>query len=130
MRESFGQGIRSYALAVIATGIVALIRLAVSSAAGNFTPLIPFVVAVVLSASYGGLKPGLLATGLSALAADYLFIPAHHSLIIESLTGEVALCVFVLTGILISIACESLRKTQRRLRHSLESERQLQASLA
>src|SRR5689334_6981307 len=107
MRESFGQSVRPYVLAVIATEIVAFIRLAVSSVAGNFAPLIPFVAAVVMSASYGGLKPGLLATALSALAADYLFIPTHHSLDVETLNAGVALGVFAVTGILISIACES-----------------------
>jgi K+-sensing histidine kinase KdpD len=92
--------VRAYAIAIGATVAVALIRLIVSDTVGNFAPLIPFLIAVVISTGYGGLKPGLLATVLSALAADYLFIPARHSLRLGSVTGAVALTVFLVIGIL------------------------------
>jgi two-component system sensor histidine kinase/response regulator len=103
-----------------ATGLIALIRLTVSDVAGNFAPFIPFVIAVVVSAWYGGLKPGLLATALSLIAADYLFVPTQHSLRIESLTGSVTLAVLAVAGLFINMTCESLH----RARHLLEEERE------
>jgi PAS domain S-box-containing protein len=47
------------------------------AAIGTF---ITFYPAVILAAATGGLRPGLLAAGLSVLAADYLFIPPVLSL--------------------------------------------------
>lgn len=128
---------RPHAVAIGATGFVALVRLTVSDTAGNFAPLIPFVMAVVIAAWYGGLVPGYLATTLSTLAADYLFVPTQHTLRIESLTGGVALGAFVVTGVLITLACESLHRSRRslqseqeNLRRSLEAQRKLQEALA
>ena len=132
----FRQPARAIAVAIGATAAVAISRLIVSDTLGNFAPLIPFVISVVIAAWYGGLKPGLLATALSAVAADYLFIPTQHSLHLANATGAVALALFIVTGILISWTCESLHrarrlleKEQQTLRTSLAAQVQLQAAL-
>jgi PAS domain S-box-containing protein len=43
------------------------------------TPVVIFVIAIVLSAYVGGLAPGLLATVLSTLAAYYFILPPAHA---------------------------------------------------
>jgi C4-dicarboxylate-specific signal transduction histidine kinase len=43
-------------------------------------PVSLFLCAVILSAWFGGIGPGLLATALSALAFNYYFLPPIHSL--------------------------------------------------
>jgi K+-sensing histidine kinase KdpD len=43
---------------------------------------------VVLSAWYGGLGPGLLATALAALIADYHFVHPIHSFDVHQLAGR------------------------------------------
>src|SRR4029077_6988942 len=43
-------------------------------------PVSLLLCAVILSAWFGGIGPGLLATALSALAFDYYFLPPIHSL--------------------------------------------------
>src|ERR1700680_4036152 len=43
-------------------------------------PVSLFLCAVILSAWFGGVWPGLLATALSALAFYYYFLPPIHSL--------------------------------------------------
>jgi signal transduction histidine kinase/CheY-like chemotaxis protein len=136
MPRIFWRPMRAYAIAVGATGAVALARLLVSDTVGNFVPLIPFLISVVIAAWYGGLKPGLVATVLGALAADYLLTPTQHSLRVESATGAVALTMFVLIGVLISWAYESLHRVrrllerkQRNLRVNMKAQRRLQAEM-
>jgi K+-sensing histidine kinase KdpD len=58
----------------------------------TFLPLILGVTmlcaSVVLSAWYGGLGPGLLATALAALIADYHFVHPIHSFDVHQLAGR------------------------------------------
>jgi signal transduction histidine kinase len=73
----------------------------------------PFLAAIMVSAWYGGLGPGLLATGLSAIALN-LLLPASY---FPGTSWEDAsrLGVFVLAALLIS----SLNARQRRLERAL-----------
>jgi signal transduction histidine kinase/CheY-like chemotaxis protein len=126
----------AYAIAIGATGAIALIRILVSDTVGNFVPLVPFLISVVMAAWCGGLKPGLVATALGAVAADYLFIPTQHTLRVESIAGAVALAMFVSIGVLISWAYESLHRArrlleskQRNLRINMKAQRKLQTAL-
>jgi signal transduction histidine kinase/CheY-like chemotaxis protein len=136
-RTPLQQSVRGYAIAIGATAAVTAIRMAILGTVGNFAPIVSFTIAVMIAAWYGGLKPGLLATALSALAADYLYIPASHSFRIQSVSGAVALGVLVFAGVLISLLCESLHVTRRRLeaeqenlRRSIEVQRQMREALA
>src|ERR1700740_1849079 len=47
-------------------------------------PVSLFLCAVILSAWFGGIGPGLLATVLSALAFNYYFLPPIHSLTLKT----------------------------------------------
>ena len=123
-RTPFQQSLWGYLIAIGATAAIATIRLTISENVGNFAPISTFTVAVVIAAWYGGLGPGLMATVLSALAADYLFTPFQYSFRIESLSGAVTLGVMVFTGVLLSLLCESLHRTRRRLEAEQENLRQ------
>jgi C4-dicarboxylate-specific signal transduction histidine kinase len=46
-------------------------------------PVSLFLCAIMLSALFGGLRPGLLAVALSLLAFDYYFVPPSYSLAME-----------------------------------------------
>jgi len=136
-RTPIQRSILGYLVAIGATVAVGLIRFAVSGMVGDFAPVITFTIAVTIAAWYGGLGPGLLATAASLLAADYLFVPARHSLHVLSVSGAVALGVLAFSGVLISLLCESLHRTRRRLeaeqenlRQSLEAQRQMREALA
>jgi signal transduction histidine kinase len=76
-----------------------------------------FFAAVALSAWYGGLGPGLLATGLSVLALDYFFVPPVYALGV-GLADAVRLGLFALVAILIS----SLDEARRRLEATAQEE--------
>jgi PAS domain S-box-containing protein len=74
-----------------------------------------FIPAVALSAYYGGLWPGLLATLLSALAGTYFLAESYPSLAITSAPQAVGLVMFVLAGVIISGLSESLHRARRRI---------------
>jgi signal transduction histidine kinase/CheY-like chemotaxis protein len=114
-RSSFQHTALGYLIAIGATAAVAAVRLAVSSTLGDYSPVISFTISVMIAAWYGGLKPGLLATVLSVLAADYLFVPARHTLYVQSVSVAVSLTMLGFAGLLISLLCESLHRTRRRL---------------
>ncbi|WP_392535046.1 ATP-binding protein [Nostoc sp. C117] len=91
------------------------------------TPAVLFFPAVMVSAWYGGLAPGLLATVLSTLALNYLFFQPLHTLNITNLNALVPLVVFILAAGLISYLNESRRTAQRKAEASLKSLRESEA---
>jgi len=99
-------------LAVAATAAAALVRALLSRWVGADLPYITFFGAVMAAGWYGGLWPGLLATGLGAAATVVWFIAPAHAFAIGDAIGVV---VFVLTGALISLGCERLDAARRQL---------------
>lgn len=77
----------------------------------NNTPFLLFFSAVMLSAWYGGLKSGLLATLLSALLSNYFFLPPAYELSFD-LSNSVQIGLFALQGLLFSILCEALKNAK------------------
>lgn len=65
---------RRYAIAILGAVIVAVVRLALDPFLGEELPTTMFVFAVIVAAWYGGVWPGLLATTISLLLGEYLFI--------------------------------------------------------
>jgi PAS domain S-box-containing protein len=77
MRYPTRKAIREYGLAVLLVGLALIIRLLLASLLGTRLPMLLFLPAVMLSAWFGGLGPGLLAIALSVLAGDlFLMNPA------------------------------------------------------
>ena len=77
------------------------------------TPFRLMVGAVVVSAWYGGLGPGLLATVVGGLITDYFFLPPINS--ISGLSTEsVPLMLFLLEGLLITGIVVGLRHARQR----------------
>ncbi|AUB39791.1 Sensor protein KdpD, transmembrane domain [Nostoc flagelliforme CCNUN1] len=86
------------------------------------TPAALFFAAVMVSAWYGGLGPGLLTTVLSTLAVNYFFFEPVYSLNIININFLVPLLVFMLTAGLISLLNESRRTSEASLKSLRESE--------
>jgi len=91
------------------------------------TPAALFFAAVMVSAWYGGLGPGLLATVLSTLAINSFFFKPVYSLNIININFLVPLVVFMLTAGLISLLNESHRSVQRKAEINLKSLRESEA---
>lgn len=83
-----------YAAAIggVATAIV--LRLTIGDLGAPFITFYPFVILATLA---GGLRPGLLSVVLSALAANYLFLPPFFDFAMTG-TGVLTLFVFVLVA--------------------------------
>ncbi|MDZ8089590.1 MAG: PAS domain S-box protein [Nostoc sp. DedQUE12b] len=97
------------------------------------TPFLLFFSAVMLSAWYGGLKSGLLATFLSALLGNYFFLPPAYELSFD-LSNSVRIGLFALQGLLFSILCEALKAAKIRSDGNLQqlrvSEERFQLALS
>lgn len=85
-----------YLVAIAATLIVLLLRLLLSSLVGDSAYFSPFVIAVTLSAWYGGLRPGLLSTLLGSVFAVFFFVPPYYTLRITDARIGTGLVFFVM----------------------------------
>jgi two-component system sensor histidine kinase/response regulator len=121
MNETRRAGLVPYLVALLATVGCLLIRWPLWPVLGNQVPHMTFFPAVMIAAYFGGFWPGLLATILSALAANYFFTGQLRFFHISDANDVAALILFVLTGVIISGLCESLHRARGRL---LSHERQ------
>ena len=110
-----------YLVAIGATLVAGLWRIVLSSWLGSDFPYLTFFGAVMVSAWYGGLRPGLLATGLSAGITSAVFLAPRISADGLRPSHVVGLLIFLATGVLISAATDALRRA--RDDHRLEAER-------
>src|SRR5207302_2927664 len=77
-------------------------------------PVSLFLCAVILTAWFGGIGPGLLATALSVLAFNYYFLPPIHSLTLK--TDEIPrLVIFTVSALFVG----ALSAAQRNATESL-----------
>jgi PAS domain S-box-containing protein len=87
-----------YGVAVGSVGLAVLARIALEgSLSSSGLPFITFFPALLVSAFIGGLGPGALSLGLSALAANYFFLPPHYSMQL-TWADAVAIVVFLAVG--------------------------------
>ncbi len=115
MNETPRARLIAYGVAVLGPVVSLLIRWPLRPVLGEGVPHMAFFPAVLLAAYFGGLWPGLLATLLSAAAGDFLFLEPRYSFSIVDPVNAVALVLFLLVGIMLSILSESLHRTRRRL---------------
>lgn len=85
-----------------------------------------FFAAVMASAWYGGLVPGLFAVFLSTLAVDYFFVPPLHSFALNT-TDSAYLAAFIICALVASWVSSSKKKTELAL---LEMRDQLEVRVA
>src|SRR5918995_446731 len=113
-----------YGVAVIAVGMAFLVKLLLDPLIVQETPFLLIFGAIMISAWYGGLGPGLLATVAAGLATDYFFLQPASSFSGFSLE-TVPLLAFFLEGTLVCLLVEALRAARSRAEGStLEAERQ------
>jgi PAS domain S-box-containing protein len=103
---------RRYSLAFFSIAIAVVIRDLLAPLWGESMPFITFYPAAFISAWYGGLGPGLLATALSALASAYFLLPPTSSLRIASWANLIGLAVFVIIMLLITSLTDALRRAR------------------
>ena len=107
-----GKIVLHYLLAVVSVGAALALRLSLAGLLGTGAPFITFFPAVLIAGSVGGIGPGLLASALSFLAADYFVIPPLHSLKIGTNESVAAAIAFALVSTFISVLSEMFRRSR------------------
>src|SRR5262245_41381997 len=79
-----------------------------------------FFASVMISAWYGGLGPGLMASLLSVLASQYFFFPPIYSLAVESSDDIAQIVVFSIVTVLITSLSHAQKKSLKELVESKE----------
>ncbi len=105
----------AYGLAVLAPAATLLVRWPLAVVLGDRVLYMAFFPAILIVAYFGGFWPGLLATCVSALAADYFLVAPLYSLEITSIHDAVALGLLLLVGAIISGLSESVHRSHRRI---------------
>jgi PAS domain S-box-containing protein len=90
-----------YALAVASVGLALLFQLSLGLLAYRI-PFLPFHVAVAAAAWFGGLRPGLLATFLSAAAAAYFFLEPVNNFDLRNGETDIQLAIFLVVALAIT----------------------------
>ncbi len=101
---------RRYGIAVLSLVGAALVTQAISPLFTYRSPALPFTLAVMLSAWYGGLGPGLFATVLGFLVVDFFFLPPRYALYPVRLEDFVLLGLYAVVGIAISMLTARLSR--------------------
>jgi PAS domain S-box-containing protein len=101
-----------YASAVVIVAVAVVLRTRLMDAFGPLPVFITLYPAVLLAASIGGGGPGIVATVLSALAADYWFLPPYGQFSIEAPNDVLALGIFTGSNLLLSVLAERLRRAR------------------
>lgn len=113
-RARWGSGVRLYLLVAGVVGAAAALRWALEPLLGTGGVFITYYLAVATAALVGGVRAGLMATVLSALAAVLLFAEPRGSLIAVRHSDWVALGLFVVAAGLMSWMAERVERAQRR----------------
>jgi PAS domain S-box-containing protein len=123
-----------YGVALLATGLGMLARVPIQPILEDAAPYVTFYLAILVGSSFGGLGPGLLATGLSALVVAGAPAELLGSFDLARPGDRVGLIVLVAVGALTSLLGEGLHRARR---HALathlrlrESEDRYQTTLA
>ena len=119
---------RRYGFALLMTASALGLTLLVAPV-GQRSVFLFFFTAVVSSAWFGGLGPGLVATLLSVAAASYFFIPPIHGLSPVHRAEQVALGVFAALSIMVSSLSASLRAARHRAEGASAAATRLAAQL-
>lgn len=115
-----------YGVALLSVALALVTTLQLSDYLGA-TPTPLFFAAVMVSAWYGGLGPGIIATALSTLAIHYFLIEPIYHLSIPTVGTFVRLSVFVMAAILINSLNEAQRVARQRTEANFKSWRESEA---
>ncbi|BAY89568.1 MULTISPECIES: PAS domain S-box protein [unclassified Tolypothrix] len=115
-----------YGVALLSVVLALVINLKLSPYL-DATPSPLFFVAVMVSAWYGGLGPGLLATAVSTVVIHYFFVEPVYSWSVSYSGSLVQLSVFLMAALLISSLNEAQRAAKRKAEANLGALRRSEA---
>jgi PAS domain S-box-containing protein len=104
-----------FAVAVLSVVIATVARWPIQDQLGPSVPFLLYFPAVIAAGWFGGLGPALLATALSAFAAQYFLIEPALSFELGATDDVLRLSLFGGIGIFISLLVEELHRSRRRV---------------
>jgi PAS domain S-box-containing protein len=107
-------GWQRYALALAAVLSCFALRLLLDPVLGTVSPVLIFMLAIFVSATFGGFGPGLLATVASGFAASWFFADPAGDFGAENPTEQVRILLFALIGVAASALGEARLRAERR----------------
>src|SRR5580700_10467610 len=113
MHETPRARLIAYSVAVLAPAVSLLVRWPLWPVLEDAVPQMTFFPAVMIAAYFGGFWPGIVATVLSAIAANYFVAGPPPSFHVSNVNDIAALILFVLVGTIVSGLCESLHRVRR-----------------
>lgn len=118
-----GHRAKRYGAAVLATGS-ALAAAAALSEVASYAPLLLFAAAVAIAARYGGRGPALIASVLSVIAIDLVFLQPTSGAELAHPHPLLRLGIFLIVALAISSMSQALHKARRTAeRHAAQLER-------
>jgi signal transduction histidine kinase/ActR/RegA family two-component response regulator len=121
---------RGYLAAGLAIAAAVGLHYALYGILADQAPFFPFLLAVIVTAWYGGLKPGLAATVLGAACGVYYSLPPAHPPMIEQLSRPTVVGLFLVLGLTASWLCGSLHAAHRRIEEADRRKNDFLATLA
>jgi PAS domain S-box-containing protein len=119
---------KRYLAAVVLTVLATVLQMWLAPVLGGARYLI-LIGAIVISATYGGFGPALLAIALASLSAKYFFITPNHSLMLTNRADAIQLTIFDIFMIVLSWMVAMYRAEAARLRNHIEDERRRLADI-
>ncbi|HEX4999994.1 MAG TPA: PAS domain S-box protein [Terriglobia bacterium] len=111
-----------YGVALVGVVLATLLRLVLDPVLKADLPLFLFFLPVVAASWIGGLGPGLVATVLSLLAGDYLFIEPRGAILqVPDVPSQARLAALAFMSIVFTILFDRLRTRVQRQLESLDS---------
>ena len=110
-----------YGVAVLTVELALLLKFLLDPfIAQETSPFLLFFGPVMVSAWYGGLAAGVLATALAALSANYFFLFPLDASFNRNIAELVQLSLFLLEGVLVTVLTYALRSAKQRAERSSE----------
>ena len=123
-----------YGMAIVSSGVTLVVCLFLDRLLSGNIPLTLFIIPVVISAWFGGLGPGLLATLISGLASEYFLTEEHFSISLMDTADWERLTLFLVTsGLLnwlIMIMRAARQEVEARARDAVQRQIELEEQLA
>lgn len=128
--------VHPYAVAGVAIILAVLVRQVLHPVLMERSPYPTFVVAVMVTAWYGGLRPALLTVAVGPILAAFLFVPPRQSLFLTDREDWLSLSLYVACSVVIAwltdrlhIARQAAEETTAQLRHEVHEREEAQEAL-
>ena len=112
-QQSKSQQLSAYTIAVGSVAAATTIKLLFEATLGTTSPYLLYLAAVMVSAFYGGFRPGFVATILGAALAHLIFSQPTYTIFKPDWRQNIPPVAFLMEGGLICYFTESLRRARR-----------------